>query len=225
MIHASTQRSSVLSRAIGLAAAIWLCAGIVYPGVEAIVALAFSPPYSYGHNYISDLGVPACGAVFAGRTICSPLHALMNANFALQGLGFVGAAFAVARTISTRTRYAFVAFAGLNGVGNMLIGLFPETAPGPVGGVNYHILGALLAILFGNATILISAWTFAELRLARVHRIASIVLPIVAALAFAMLLAPATAVPAGVWERLSVYTITVWELFSAICILARAQPR
>ena len=209
-----------------LALVLWLCAGVLYPAVEGMAAHAFSPDYSYAHNFISDLGVSTCGTIYAGRTICSPLHALMNANFAFQGVAFLGAALAIARVIAAPSRVALVAFAAMNCLGNILISLFPEDMPGPIaGGLNCHVAGALLAILFGNATALMSSWTFAELRLARVHRLFSIALPILAAIALVMFVVSrgSTSVlfPDGVWERLSVYTITAWELLSAACLFAR----
>ena len=65
-----------------------------------LAAVAFSPRYSYAHNYVSDLGVPVCGTIFDGRSVCSPLHALMNGDFVLQGVLFFAAALAAARLVS-----------------------------------------------------------------------------------------------------------------------------
>lgn len=212
-----------------LAAVAWICIGVLYVGSEGVAASAFSPRYSYAENYISDLGVSVCGTIYDGRAICSPLHALMNAGFVFQGVMFLGAAFAIARAISASTRYVFVAFAALNCIGNLLIGFFPENTPGLLGGgFSCHVVGALLAILFGNGAALASAWTFAELRLARVHRLASIALPTLAAVAFTMLLlsrgsGATTLFPDGIWERISVYTITGWELLSGLCVIARTR--
>ncbi len=213
------------------AASSWILAGIVYIATEAVAAFAFSPPYSYARNYISDLGVPVCGTIYDGRALCSPLHALVNVSFALQGLLFLGAALAMAQALSTSSRYAFVALAALNCAGNILIGLYPEAVPGQTGsGFGLHLVGAFLAIVFGNATALMSAWTFAELRLSRLHRVGSLTLPLLAAVAFAALLVSrrtgtAFLFPDGVWERISVYAITAWELLSGSCVIARLRSR
>ena len=214
-----------------LAASLWSIAAVLYLAIERAASSVFSPPYSYAHNYISDLGVPVCGTIFDGRAICSPLHGLMNATFVVQGLFFLGAGLAVARSISHATKLVFVAFAALNGIGNGLIGFFPESAPGQLAGAfDYHLLGAFLAIVFGNATALMSAWTFRELGLARIHRPASIALPLLAAVSFAMLIAARRSattiwVPDAVWERTSVYTITTWELLTAACLLGTSRGR
>ena len=46
---------------------------------EAVAAAGFLGSYSFRRNYISDLGAMNCSGG------CSPLHALMNASFVLQG--------------------------------------------------------------------------------------------------------------------------------------------
>ena len=209
-----------------LAAGLWTIAAVLYVVTEGIAAWTFSPPYSYAHNYISDLGVPVCGAVFDGRSICSPLHGVMNADFIVQGILFSAAALSMFRLLLHPMKYAFLACAILNGIGNVLVGLFPETSGGQGQGASlYHVAGALLAIVFGNGASLSSASAFRTLDLGRVYRVASIALPIVGWFAFAMLVAaPGFVFADGVWERLSVYTITAWELLSATCLLA-SLPR
>ena len=214
-----------------LAASLWCVAASLYLVIERAAALAFSPAYSYAHNYISDLGVPDCGAIFDGRAICSPLHGAMNATFVVQGLFFLGAAIAIARSIAPATARAFIAFAALNCVGNILVGTFPENAFSQPGGTfDFHLIGAVLAIVFGNAAALRSASTFRGLGLPRIHRQVSIALPLLAAAAFVMLILARVSgttivVPNGVWERMSVYTITSWQLLSAACLLGRRRSR
>ena len=53
--------------------------------------------------------------------------------------------------------------------------------------MRFHAFGALLAVVFGNATSLSSIAAFRELGLSRLHRLVSIVLPVLAAIALAML--------------------------------------
>ena len=211
-----------------LAAGLWIAAAVLYLGSEALAAAAFSPPYSYAQNYISDLGVPDCGIVYDGRAICSPLHGLMNADLVLQGLLFTGAALAIVRSLTTPTRFVLVAFAALNGIGNILVGSIPESAVRLAGSVNGHVLGAVLAIVFGNAAALMSAASFRTLRLPRLFLPASIGLPLLAGVALAMLAVgrhsgTPTVFPDGVWERMSVYTITAWEVLAAACLLGRKR--
>ncbi|MDH6217508.1 hypothetical protein [Streptomyces pseudovenezuelae] len=63
-----TQRRTWLS----LGAVVLVVNALQWVIAEAVTAGAWkTPPYSYGGNYISDLGVPDCGVVFQGREICS----------------------------------------------------------------------------------------------------------------------------------------------------------
>jgi hypothetical membrane protein len=108
---------------------------------EAVAAGGFSGAYSSRRNYISDLGAVRCG------TGCSPLHALMNASFVLQGVLIVTGAAVVwpffPRGALSRLALGLVAASGL---GVALVGLAPEdSAPG------WHYLGAAENLLFCNA--------------------------------------------------------------------------
>ena len=207
------------------AATLWLAAAATYLLCESAAAFIFSPPYSYAYNYISDLGVIACGAVFEARRICSPLHASVNIAFVLEGSLFLGAALVLARSLQPPSRYVLLTFAALFGIGISFVGIFPEVvATKATSSMRFHAFGALLAVVFGNATSLSSIAAFRELGLSRLHRLVSIVLPVLAAIALAMLAvahgrSTVIVVPDGVWERLSVYAITAWELLTAICLL------
>jgi hypothetical membrane protein len=55
-------------------------------------------PYSRRLNFISDLGQVGCG-LHGTREVCSPLHALMNVSFVLQGLGMVIAALLITSAV------------------------------------------------------------------------------------------------------------------------------
>jgi hypothetical membrane protein len=108
---------------------------------EAVAAAGFVGSYSYRRNYISDLGALSCGEN------CSPLHALMNASFVLQGvLIFVGAVVVwplFPREALSRVALGLVAASAF---GVALVGLAPEDfAPG------WHYLGAAENLLFCNA--------------------------------------------------------------------------
>jgi hypothetical membrane protein len=209
-----------------VAASLWLAAGAVYLLAEGLSASAFSPPYSYAQNYISDLGVAACGQLIGGRAICSPLHDLMNSGFIIQGLLFFAAAVFAARAVTSRARYALMVLAAVNCIGISLVGIFHEAAATQADAtLPYHVLGAFLAIVAGNATALASSALSRELGLPPWHRMASIVLPIVGMVGLVMLIVAqargaVTLVPDGIWERTSVYTITAWEVVTGVGLLA-----
>jgi hypothetical membrane protein len=209
-----------------VAAGLWLAAAAVYLLAEGVSAAAFSPPYSYAQNYISDLGVAVCGQSFGGRAICSPFHDLMNTGFIIQGLLFFAAAVFAARAVTSRARYALVALAAVNCIGISLVGVFHEAAATQANTtLKYHVLGAFLAIVAGNATALASSALSRDLGLPLFHRMASVILSIVGVVGLVMLIVAqargtVTLVPDGVWERTSVYTITAWEVVTGVGLLS-----
>jgi hypothetical membrane protein len=108
---------------------------------EAVAAAGFAGSYAYRRNYISDLGALSCGAG------CSPLHALMNASFVLQGVLIFSGAFVVWPLFprGTLARFA-LGLVAASALGVAIVGLAPEDfMPG------LHYLGAAENLLFCNA--------------------------------------------------------------------------
>jgi hypothetical membrane protein len=196
---------------------VWLCSGIIYLLGEAIAAAAFEPTYSYARNYISDLGVSECGVISEGRVICSPLHNLMNVNFVLHGLLFFTASALVIKALkSLSVKYLFLALAGIHLAGNILIAVFHGGAAEGDGTAHYHLVGAVLAIMGGNLAIFISSLA-KELKAPLVIRTLSKALPLLGFvgfvfLAIAQIYSTPIFFPDGVWERISVDTIMLWEI-------------
>lgn len=192
------------------AAACWLTAGIAYPTLEFLSARAISG-YRYDRDFISDLGRPD-----------SPLSHLMNTAFVVQGsLFFAGAALLVRNGVGRRRR-AFVSLAGLNAIGNLAVASVPS---GPSGIAWVHVTGAVFAIVGGNATIVVGSRLVFGDDDVTTHRTASLATGVVGLLSFAALAVSSTTAttvvfPAAVWERLSVYTITGWELLAALALLS-----
>jgi hypothetical membrane protein len=193
------------------AAVAWLSAGLAYLTLEGIAAAAFRPHYSYAHNFISDLGIPSSN---------SPLAWLMNTAFCLQGTLFLLGAILTVRAVDARRAGLFVTLAAANAVGNVLIAAFHS---GPASHANgtagLHFIGAVLAIVGGNAAILagsriVTGWL----------RRVSVALGAFGLLSFALFiieLPAASAVPLGTLERCSVYSITAWQLLTAAWLVSR----
>jgi hypothetical membrane protein len=198
------------SYAVGAAVA-WLSAGLAYLTLEAVAAAAFRPHYSYARDLISDLGI---------RSDDSPLAWLMNTAFCLQGTLFLVGAILSVRAVAPRKARAFVTLAAANAVGNLLIAAFHSGPAARADGTAWvHAVGAVLAIVGGNAAILagsriVSGW----------HRKVSVALGTFGLLSFVLFgieLKASSALPLGVWERCSVYSITAWELLTAAWLLSR----
>lgn len=190
---------------VRLAAVLWILAAAGYFAAEAFAATAL-PGYGYGADYISTLGNPDV----------SPRAPLMNAAFAFQGLSFAAAALlATAGSPRSRNRLCFLVFALANGVGNVLVALVHSGQ-----GNTWHVVGAMLAIIGGNAAAIAgSAVVGSAVLMSKPYRVASVAL---GGLGLLCLLAVGVGIgPVGVWERASVYPIFAWQVLAAVYLLRR----
>ncbi|WP_205875675.1 DUF998 domain-containing protein [Mycobacterium camsae] len=174
--------------------------GVVgYLILEAVTAAAYPTTYSYALNYISDLGR------------VGPRAPLMHAAFCLQGTMFLLGALLIAGVPFGRDNRLFVVLVSANAVGNVLVGTVPSGL--------IHLIGATLALVGGNAAILPgSAHLLPQLRW---YRNASKAIAALGFLCLALLVGNCTALPVGVWERGSAYSIFGWQLLTAAGLLAR----
>jgi hypothetical protein len=151
----------------------------------------------------------------------------MNAAFVFQGtLFFAGAAF-LNRGTGPRGARLLVACAAANAVGNVVVAAVPG---GPTGIGWLHVAGAVLAIVGGNAAILVGS---AIPCAGRCYRAVSVGLAVLGLLSFVLLAIDATTsgsatalLPGPALERTSVYTIIGWQVLTAFRLIAtrRAAP-
>ena len=198
-------------------AAAWITAGLAYLTLEAVAAEAFRPRYSYARNFISDLGIPSDD---------SPLAWLMNTAFCVQGTLFLVGAILAVRAVAPRKAGLFLTFAAANAVGNLLIAAFHSGPAARAEGTAWvHAVGAVLAIVGGNAAILAGS---AVIGGPRWYRWGSAWLGVVGLISFTMFVIQLTTtadyvLPAAVRERGSVYPITAWQIFTAAWLLTRRR--
>ena len=183
-----------------LGALLWI-ACLQYFLAEAVTASAWGGGYSFGHNYISDLGALRCEA-----GLCSPWHAVMNTSFVTQGCLMIGGA-ALLRPVFggghwTRAALILTATAGLGVIG---VGLAPEDfAPGA------HYFSAGINIFSANAATLCMGMA---LRAARPHWLGALGLTVGALgmAAFAVLAAKiGVGLGVGIVERAAADPFAVW---------------
>lgn len=197
-----------------LAGTLWLLAGIFYLLSEAIAAAAF-PGYSYGQNYISDLGVPYPTA--EGH---SSLAWVMNfGGFILDGMLYGTAAFIASRMVRPAGRL-FLLFAATHAVGTIMVGIVHSGPHEVAEGIHrFHVIGAAMAIIGGNAASIAASRSGAP----TLYRRISLGLGLFGLISLAMLEANrvlGTAVlPDGMLERGSVYPITVWEILTGLMLI------
>lgn len=210
-VDADRRRTLVMSGAL-----LWIGAALGYLLLEAIAAAAGVPVYSYANDYISALGVP-------GR---SPRAALMNTAFYLQGSVFLtgGAMIAGARGPKALT---FLTFAIANAVGNILVGTVHSSNAQAGLRPGWHVLGATMAIVGGNAAIVAGSSVLRCAGASRAYRALSLGLGAVGFTCAAGMrtdTSPAT-LPIGAWERGGVYSILIWQLFTGVYLLASPARR
>ncbi|MEU9781901.1 DUF998 domain-containing protein [Streptomyces phaeochromogenes] len=207
---------------IPLGAVILVVNAVQWVVAEAITAAAWtSPPYSYARNYISDLGVPDCGARFQGRDICSPDHALMNTSFMLEGILFASGVL-LAQLVEGRARRVVIALAVAHGVGMVLVGLFHGSESGPSFGLAAHVGGAGVGIMCAN-TLAILAGSLRSLGIPSAYRVFSVTVGVLGLVSVALVAVSESV--AGVFERGSVYSWLLWSAVTGVLVLARCVRR
>lgn len=139
-----------------LTASAFLTGSAVYLAAEAIAASAWKQPtYSYADNWISDLGSATAG-VFQDRELNSPLHAVMNSGFIIQGLLFGCGALLLSRTLTGRVRTFTAVMAVVTTIGYILVGTFHGSLQAQQNGtLPLHFTGATQAILGANLLSLV----------------------------------------------------------------------
>lgn len=182
---------------------------------EAIAAAAWTRPYSYTRNYISDLGVTRC--VPMGP--CSPLGAVMNAGFLLSGLLAITAAILLLPLVPRRSgrRLVVMALVLVHGLGSIGVGLV-SSAPGtPAGTPHLHVLAAYGAIVGGNLALIAAGSWLPRTVAPHWFKVGSIALGLVG-LGSGLALVNTHGLPAGLLERGAVDTITIWQIIAGACL-------
>lgn len=190
---------------------LWIAAALGFFLCEAIAAAAI-PAYSYANNYISVLGVPAW----------SPRAVLMHIAFYVQAILFLAGAVLVVRGVQAGKAVLFLGLAATNAIGNILVGTV-HTAPAAGDGFDWHFLGAMLAIVGGNAAILAGSAVLWRAGGLSAYRTVSVAL---AVLGFGCLVAiwidkSHAVLPIGIWERGSVYSILIWQTYTGVYLITR----
>ena len=202
--------------------AVLLALGTVqFFAAHVIAQRAWPTPYSWTTNYISDLGAVTC-APGSSDAVCSPLHAVMNTAFLLQGALLIGGTVLTAEAWTASTgRRVWQGLVVAAGVSWMVVGLVPEDVDRAV-----HAAGALPGFVVSNVALLV-AGASASTQLHRSSRRAATVLGIVGVAGFA-LLAVATTWPdgpvgVGAAERAVVFPLQIWALVTGVALLVAGR--
>ncbi|WP_433285326.1 DUF998 domain-containing protein [Pseudonocardia sp. CA-142604] len=140
--------------------AAWALAAVQFVVAHVAVAAAWNPAYSWSRNHIGDLANTQCGlfSVPNGEPIyvCSPLHAVMNASFVLNGVLVIVGALLLWKHWPTGwlADTATVLWVML-GFGKILVGLAPENT-----NIGLHLVGCLNVQLGALGILLLSMVLF-----------------------------------------------------------------
>src|SRR3954451_22131834 len=204
-----------------IAGSIALVLIIEYLVAETVAALAWKTPlYSYAYNYISDLGVSGPRGLFQGRLLYSPLHNVMNAGFFIEGILFLMAAFLLLPLLPGKGwRIVVFVLVVLHTVGISLVAMIHASSETKDHGILiYHTIGAFLAIMFGNLACMCAGIAASRAGAPGWFKLYSILLCIIGVGGLVTLIAVPT-LPPGIPERISVYTITLWQVSTGVFLL------
>ena len=191
---------------------------IQYFVAQFVVALRWSPAYSFGRNTISDLGNSACGR-FNGRYVCSPLHTLMNISFIVLGLTMIVGSEVLRRsTPPTKARRFGFRCLAVAGLGVVMVGIFPENTVSAL-----HGLGAALPFSVGNLGVIVLGLS---LELPRALRLLTLILGALAVVAMVFYASSHyLGLGEGGIERLVAYPQTVWMIVLGAYLLTKGRQR
>ena len=206
---------------INIGALIFLINGLFYLTGEYIAAIGtgYSLKEVYLRNFISSLGVYPNLIVEGVPDGFSKFAIIMNIDFIVTGIGFLVAYYFLIFKMLKSKKYSllYLITPVLFAVGSVLVGVYQGGVPSEDG---LHGLGARLSFLGGNLTLIISGVSLLKNR--KGYSIVSIILGLIGLISASFmnnaLINNLTEVVA-IYERLTVYPITIWQLMTGLTFL------
>lgn len=189
-----------------IAGSVFVIGSVYYILAETICAFSFNDTLAntYLIHTISELGIP---------NMNSPLFFLMNSAFILIGLALIFGNFYKFKDYIIKNKIPFYIFTLICSIGVIIVGLIHGGNPLTLG---YHALGAVMAILGGNILLLIISRSMDKFE--SYHKI-TLILGIIGLLVFWIMFFSMDNIYMPVFERLSVYTLIIWNFMTGICLL------
>ena len=206
---------------INIGALIFLINGLFYLTGEYIAALGtgYSLKEVYLRNFISSLGVYPNLIVEGVPVGFSKLAIIMNIDFIVTGIGFLVAYYFLIFRMLKSKKYSllYLITPVLFAVGSVLVGVYQGGVPSEDG---LHGLGARLSFLGGNLTLIISGVSLFKNR--KGYSIVSIILGFIGLISASFMnnaLTNNLTEVVAIYERLTVYPITIWQLMTGLIFL------
>ena len=206
---------------INIGALIFLINGLFYLTGEYVAALGtgYSLKEVYLRNFISSLGVYPNLIVEGVPVGFSKLAIIMNIDFIVTGIGFLVAYYFLIFKMLKSKKYSllYLITPVLFAVGSVLVGVYQGGVPSEDG---LHGLGARLSFLGGNLTLLISGVSLFKNK--KGYSIVSIILGLIGLISAGFMnnaLTNNLTEVVAIYERLTVYPITIWQLMTGLTFL------
>jgi hypothetical membrane protein len=217
--HATSEPAAPLT--VWLGALAWLLAAQFFVA-QAVVASAWTMPFSLKTRFISDLGNTACRPYPnpSSVIVCSPWHAGMNASFISVGITMAAGAVLTRRAFQAgwRRRLAVALFVAA-GVGVLMVGVYPENE-----NITMHSIGAGINFIGGNLALVLfglAAPSTSSRPQFMWLSIAAGILGLTSTVLFAARHDLGLG-PGGI-ERLAAYTTTTWQIVAGLVVLRHPE--
>ncbi|WP_433654949.1 DUF998 domain-containing protein [Nocardia sp. CA-128927] len=204
-------------------ALLWV-AVIQYFVVLLVVQSRWTTPYSWARNAISDLGAATCRYSDSVETwVCSPWHRTANVSWLLTGVCMALGALLLAKSFpASRTARIGVGLYVLAGLGMVVVVVNPEDVrAGP------HVLGSLIAIIGGEAAMIILGVALLRAGYARGLGLLGVAGGTIAVIAMVLTLARVGgSAYFGLWERIAGFPVLIYVICCGLRLLFdRVRPR
>lgn len=210
---------------INIGALIFLINGLFYLTGEYVAALGtgYSLKEVYLRNFISSLGVYPNLIVEGLPVGFSKFAIVMNIDFIVTGMGFLVAYYFLIFKMLKSKKYSllYLITPVLFAVGSVLVGVYQGGVPSEDG---LHGLGARLSFLGGNLTLIISGVSLFKNR--KGYSIVSIILGFIGLISASFMnnaLTNNLTEVVAIYERLTVYPITIWQLMTGLTFLKESK--
>lgn len=191
------------SKIVGI---VFLIGSLYYVIAEAISAFSFNDTLinTYLFHTISELGIPNAN---------SPLAFLMNSAFILIGLAYIFGNFYKFKEFLVKNKVIFYILTLIAAIGVIIVALIHAGNPITAG---YHSLGAIMAILGGNLMLLVVSRSMDKFG---TYQKVTLILAIIGILAFLGMFFNMGSLYMPVFERISVYPLTIWSFITGVYLL------
>lgn len=181
--------------------------GSLYYLIAEVISATFFNAFifnTYVFHTISELGIPNAN---------SPLFWLMNSAFILIGLTLILGYFSRFKDYILKNKIVCSIFILITALGVIIVGMIHGGNPLTSG---YHTLGAVMAILGGNILLVIISKSMAKFDS---YQKTTLILGIFGLIVFWVMFFNMKSIYMPVFERLSVYTLIIWNFLTGICLL------